>query len=185
MSGLKQNGPSVLQMFTIAFKVSMLSFGGGVSGWTFREFVNKHAWVTEVEFLSDMAAARILPGANSANVTAILGYRLLGVRGAIAGLAGNLIGPFCLVLAIFYLLRWFTGPAMDAVMQGAAAGAIGPVFYVMVRSIRHGGKEWYGALIIIATAAAVLAKFSLLLTVAVALCISFAGVRLFGRPDEG
>lgn len=185
MTETTQNGPSVLQMFTIAFKVSMFSFGGGVSGWTFREFVNKNGWVTEGEFLGDMAAARILPGANSANVTAILGYRLLGVRGAVAGLAGNLIGPFCLVLAIFYLLRWFEGPVMDAIMQGAAAGAIGPVFYVMVRSIRYGGKTWYGVFVLVATAAAILAKFSLLLTVIVALCISFALVRLFERPDAG
>jgi chromate transporter len=176
------NPPTAMKMFTIALKVGTLSFGGGLSGWIYREFVTRNGWVSETDFLADMAAARILPGTNAANITALLGYRLLGLPGATAGLAGIMIGPFSLLAAIFYLYDRIQGPALDAALQGAAAGAIGPVSYVMVKSVQHGGREWYGLLVLAGTAAASIFKLPLLLIVCLALCISFILVRTFWKP---
>jgi len=173
-------GPSAAQIFLIAFQISLLSFGGGISAWVFREVVRKKAWVSEVEFLSDMAAARILPGANAVNINAILGYRLLGMRGAVAGIVGTLVGPSCFVIGAFYTLQQIEGPAIDAVMQGAAAGAIGPLAYLMVRNIQSVDRTWYGILILLATAISILIGFSLIITVAVAILVSFIATWIFG-----
>jgi chromate transporter len=183
MDSSDSNRPTALKMFTISLKIGMFSFGGGLSGWIFRDFTAKNKWVDEGSFLTDMAAARILPGPNSANILILLGYRLLGPRGALAGLAGRMIGPFSLLMGIFWLYDRFQGPAIDAALQGAAAGAIGPIVYMSTRSVRHSGRKWYGALIIAFTAIASFLKLPLLLIVGVALCVSFILVQLFGPAD--
>lgn len=171
-------------MFTAAFSIGMFSFGGGVSGWTFRHFVTKNGWVTEGEFLADMAVARVLPGPNAANITALLGYRLLGLGGALAGLSGLLIGPFILLLAIHQLYVHYHSPALDAALQGAAAGAIGPLAYLMVRGTIHSGRTWYGIVVLAGTAAAVLLRVPLAIAVLVALCVSLALFWRFGGGDD-
>lgn len=177
------NLPTVRKMFTIALKIGVFSFGGGLSGWVFRDFVVKNKWVDEGAFLTDMAAARILPGPNAANILTLLGYRLLGLRGALAGLAGLMFGPFSLLLGIVWLYERFQGPGLDAALQGAAAGAIGPIVYMSTRSVRHSGRKWYGALILAGTAIASFLKLPLLLIVCVALSVSFILVHFFGPPD--
>lgn len=177
------NTPTIPKMFTTAFKIGMFSFGGGLSGWVFRDFVVKNKWVDEGAFLTDMAAARILPGPNAANILTLLGYRLLGLRGALAGLTGLMLGPFSLLMGIVWLYEHFQGPELDAALQGAAAGAIGPIVFMCTRSVRHSGRKWYGALIIGATAIASFLKLPLLLLVAVALSVSFIFVQLFGPSD--
>jgi chromate transporter len=182
LSAAAPNPPTALGLFVTALKIGTLSFGGALSGWVYREFVTKNGWVSEAHFLADMTKARMLPGTNAANITALLGYRLLGLKGSSAGLAGFLLGPFCLLLAIYHVYDRFQGPALDALMEGAAAGAIGPVVYLMIKSIRYGGRHWYGLVVIVGTAAAILLKISLLLTVCVAVCISILLVRFFGRP---
>jgi chromate transporter len=177
------NPPTALKMFTIALRIGIFSFGGGLSGWVFRDFVVKNKWVDEGAFLTDMAAARILPGPNAANILTLLGYRLLGLRGALAGLAGLMLGPFSLLMVIVWLYERFQGPELDAALQGAAAGAIGPIVYMSTRSVRHSGRKWYGIVIIAGTTVASILKLPLLLIVGVALCVSFILVQLFGPAD--
>lgn len=183
MNTADSNPPTIAKMFTIALKIGMFSFGGGLSGWVFRDFVVKTKWVEEGAFLTDMAAARILPGPNAANIVTLLGYRLLGLRGALAGLTGLMLGPFSLLMGIVWLYERFQGQGLDAALQGAAAGAIGPIVFMCTRSVRHSGRRWYGALIIAGTAVASFLKLPLLLIVCVALCVSFILVQLFGPAD--
>jgi chromate transporter len=171
-------------MFTAAFSIGMFSFGGGVSGWTFRHFVTRNGWVTEGAFLADMAVARVLPGPNAANITALLGYRLLGLPGALAGLSGLLIGPFILLLAIHHLYVHYHSPALDASLQGAAAGAIGPLAYLVVRGTIHSGRTWYGAALLAGTAVAVLLNVPLPLAVLAALGLSLLLFWRFGGDDD-
>jgi chromate transporter len=91
--------PSITAIFLVFFRIGLLSFGGGLSGWMFREVVLLRHWLDEDEFLSGMALGQILPGANVANLTIFIGQRLRGLAGAAAGLFGLLVGPFFAVLA--------------------------------------------------------------------------------------
>ena len=94
-----------------------------------------------------------------------------------------MLGPFSLLMGIVWLYARYQGPEMNAALQGAAAGAIGPIVYLCIRSVRHSGRRWYGALIIAGTAIASILKLPLLLIVCVALCVSFILVQLFGADD--
>jgi chromate transporter len=118
--------PSAPQLFLIFSRIGLTSFGGGLSGWLLREFVQDHGWLTEEEFLNGLSLAQALPGVNVSNMAIWIGYRLLGPWGALAGLMGIVVPPAILivVLAIAFAsvahVR-LTGPLLD----GASAAAIG------------------------------------------------------------
>lgn len=173
--------PSNFGMFMTSSKIGMLAIGGGLSGWMFREYVHRLQWVDEKEFLGDLGVARVLPGTNVTNMTVILGYRLLGLGGAVSGFVGLLLGPFILLIAVLNIYDQIKGPLLEAVLQGAAAGALGPVVYLTYRSALFGGGNWYSALVLAVVAAAAILKISLIIVVALALPPSIALVLAFRK----
>ncbi len=101
---------------------------GGVLAIVQRELVEKKQWLTREEFLEDWAVAQILPGPNVVNLSLMIGDRYFGVAGAFSALAGMLMFPLCIVLALAVLLAGVadTGTAQGALrgMGAVAAGLI-------------------------------------------------------------
>lgn len=71
-----------------------------------RELVERHGWMSEEEFLDCVAVSQALPGVFAVNMATMTGRRLLGRRGAVAAIAGNIAMPivFILLLALFFRL---------------------------------------------------------------------------------
>ena len=118
--------PTALHLFLIFSRIGLTSFGGGLSGWLLREFVRDRAWIGEEDFLNGLSLAQALPGVNVTNMAIWIGHRLLGFRGAVAGVA-VIVGPpavaIVLLSAVFASLRRY--PATHWALDGAAAAAIG------------------------------------------------------------
>lgn len=161
--------PSILAIFSVFCRIGLLSFGGGLSGWVFREVVLIRHWIDEDEFLSGMALGQILPGANIANLTIYIGQRLRGAAGAAAGLFGLLVGPFFAVLALTAGYRLLQSlPYAEDAMQGVAAAAVGLLLIIVVRGARKAARRPSSVLAFLATFVAVgIMHWSLLLVVAV------------------
>ncbi len=120
------DGPTALKLFAIFARIGMTSFGGGLSGWLLRVFVQDYRWLTEEEFLNGLAIAQALPGVNVANMAVWIGYRLRGGIGAFASLAGIIVPPAILIVvlaAVFSSLRKFE--LTHVALTGAGAAAIG------------------------------------------------------------
>ena len=92
---------------------------GGVLSVVQRELVEKKQWLTPEEFLEDWAVAQILPGPNVVNLSLMMGDRYFGLRGALVAVAGILLFPLLLVLA---LAAVFAGIAEVPGVQGALRG---------------------------------------------------------------
>ncbi|MDQ2080780.1 chromate transporter [Xanthobacteraceae bacterium Astr-EGSB] len=161
--------PSITAIFLVFFRIGLLSFGGGLIGWVFREVVLIRHWLEEDEFLSGMALGQILPGANIANLTIFVGQRLRGLAGAAAGLFGLLVGPFFAVLALAAGYRMLQSlPHAEDAMEGVAAAAVGLLIVIVARGARSAMGRPSAALAFLATFAAVgIMHWSLLLVVAV------------------
>ncbi|SDO17409.1 chromate transporter [Ensifer sp. YR511] len=132
--------PSLSRLFTVCFKIGILSFGGGLSGWLRREFVELTGWISDEEFTSSLAFAQVLPGANVVNLVITLGDNLRGPLGALACFTGFLLGPFFGVLAMMSLLSRFAGPLLDTALIGVTFAAIALIAAVCLSSvvrIRH------------------------------------------------
>jgi len=54
--------PSIADIFLVFLRIGLLSFGGGLTGWVYREAVLLRRWIDEDEFMSGVAMSQILPG---------------------------------------------------------------------------------------------------------------------------
>ncbi len=82
----------------VSFTLLALQGFGGVLAVVQRELVEKKRWMTREQFVEDWAVAQIMPGPNVVNLSLMIGGRYFGLAGALAGLAGMLIAPLCVVL---------------------------------------------------------------------------------------
>jgi chromate transporter len=168
--------PSLLGLFLILTRVGLTSFGGGLSGWFLREFVQDRPWLTEEEFLNGLALSQALPGVNIKNLAIWIGYRLLGWRGAVIGFCGIIIPPALVIVALGVFFASISGFTLTHVaLAGAAAAAIGLSLSMCITTIRRLPRRVFPFVMLGATCLAVMVfKLPMLWTVLVLGAISVA-----------
>ena len=105
-----------------------------------RELVDRHRWMSEDEFLDEIALAQTLPGVFAVNMATLAGYRLRKGWGSAVAIAGNILMPilFILLLAVFfrhfrdnvYVERIFLG------LRPAVVALIAAPVFTMARSAK-------------------------------------------------
>ncbi len=130
------------ELFWSFFKIGTFTVGGGYAMLPLmqREVVDRHAWMTEGEFLDSVAISQAMPGVFAVNMAAVTGYRLRSKRGAVCAIAGNIMMPivFILLLAMFfrafrdniYVERIFMG------LRPAVVALIAAPVFTMARSAK-------------------------------------------------
>ncbi len=117
---------SLTTLFLACLKLGLLSFGGGLSGWVYQDFVVRRRWISDEDFASSFAMGQMLPGGNVANLVVCLGEQLRGALGAATAVFGLLVGPFFSVILVAILIDSITqAETLDIALTGAAAAAIG------------------------------------------------------------
>ncbi|WP_434112174.1 chromate transporter [Paraburkholderia caffeinilytica] len=118
--------PTLTGLFLIFSRIGLTSFGGGLSGWLLREFVQDRDWISEEDFLNGLAISQALPGINVKNMAIWIGHRLLGWRGALLAVTGIIVPPAILIIVLgtlfSHLLQF---PVAHILLAGAAAAATG------------------------------------------------------------
>jgi len=148
--------PSVIELLLIFGRIGLTSFGGGLSGWFFREFVQDRKWLTEEEFLNGLALSQALPGVNVTNMAIWIGYRLRGGMGAIAGLAGIVVPSALFIVLLAELFAALTTFQLTHfALQGAAAAAIGLSLSMGLTTARRVRRGILPIAVMIATFAAI------------------------------
>ncbi|MCB8820856.1 chromate transporter [Microvirga rosea] len=132
----------LLAIFLVFFRIGLFSFGGGLSGWIYREVVTLRGWMSDSDFLSGLALGQVLPGANVTNLSVYIGQQLRGPAGAFCAVLGLLTGPFFAVigLAVAYD-RVVDMPWIQNAMSGAAAAAIGLLLIVAVKGAYQASRR--------------------------------------------
>jgi len=120
--------PESLTDLFVSFTLLALQGFGGVLAVVQREMVERKRWLTREEFVEEWAVAQIMPGPNVVNLALMLGGRYFGLRGALVGLAGMLVFPLMVVLALAIVYSHFANNPQAAGalrgMGGVAAGLI-------------------------------------------------------------
>lgn len=110
----------------IAFTLLALQGFGGVLAVAQRELVDRRGWLTREEFLDTYSLAQLLPGPNVVNMALMLGDRYFGWRGALASLAGMLLAPLLIVIALAAGYRHLAdNAAVTGALRGMGAVAVG------------------------------------------------------------
>ncbi|MEZ5798566.1 MAG: chromate transporter [Paracoccaceae bacterium] len=172
--------PTPARLLLTCLKIGSLSFGGGLSGWLYREFVLRTRWITDDEFATTLTLAQILPGANVVNLVACLGERLAGPRGAFLCTLGFILPPVVSVVLLAEILDHVaTAPWIDAALAGLAYAALGLLLQICWRGVlRFRRTPWQIAACLAIFASVALAHFSVLTAV---LCIAPLSVLIAAR----
>lgn len=177
----------LLAIFLVFLKLGALSFGGGMTGWVYREVVQQRGWIGETEFLSGLAISQIIPGANVANVAIYIGQRLRGTFGAITALFALLLVPFFVVIGLYVMYTTIAGlDVVNVGTDGVAAAAIGLLILMVWRSGLQAVRSVASGLALIVTFVAVgILNWPLLAVVACVAPLSIAAAWPRKNPNAG
>ncbi len=123
---------SVWDIFLEFLIMGATSFGGVVP-YLRGSLVTKRRWVDDKEFVEMLSISQSLPGLNATNMAVLVGEKLHGAMGAVAGLIGMCLpgGLLMFAVGIFYHQHgdhiWIT-----AALKGVAAAAVGLILATVV-----------------------------------------------------
>lgn len=117
-----------------AFNRLALQGFGGVLAVAQVELVERRRWLTREQFLELLSVGQVLPGPNIVNVSLMFGDRCFGWRGALAALAGLLLVPLAIVMALTLAYHRFADwPAVAGALRGMGCVAAGLVVATAVK----------------------------------------------------
>lgn len=103
---MRDEKPTCKAIFTHTFTISAVTIGGGyVMIPLMKEcFVDKLHWIDEDDLTELTAIGQSSPGAMVVNTNVLMGYRLLGFKGALCGMLGTALPPLIIlsVICFFY-----------------------------------------------------------------------------------
>ena len=116
----------ISEIFLTFLVIGATSFGGGVVAYLRNSLVTTKKWLDEDEFMVALSISQALPGLNATNMAIIVGDRLRGTVGAIAGFIGMTLpgGLLVLVLGIAYASN-HDNPWITAALAGVGAASVG------------------------------------------------------------
>lgn len=123
---------SITQIFLEFLIIGATSFGGVVP-YLRGSLVTKRHWIDDKEFVEMLSISQSLPGLNATNMAILVGEKLHGVMGSLAGIVGICIPGALLMFAvgIFYHKHgdhaWIT-----AALNGIAAASVGLILSTVV-----------------------------------------------------
>lgn len=127
-------------LFKSTFFLSAFTFGGGyvIIPLMKKKFVDELGWLEEEEMLNMAAIAQSSPGAMAVNASILVGWRLMGVSGALVAILGTVLPPLIIlsIISLFYA-AFRDNAIVGAVLKGMMAGVCAVIFDVV---ITMGGK---------------------------------------------
>lgn len=126
---------SLSALFRSFFKIGLFTFGGGYAMIPLieAEIINRRGWLARDEFMELLTLAQSSPGPIAINTSVFIGYKVRGLKGAVAASLGATLPSFLIILivAIFFAgIRH--NPVIDAAFKGMRPAVVAlivvPVF---------------------------------------------------------
>ena len=126
---------TLFELFRSFFKIGLFTFGGGYAMVPLieAEIIERRRWLPQGEFLDLLTLAQSSPGPIAVNTSVFIGYKVRGLRGAVAAALGAVLPSFLIILivAIFFAgIRH--NPVVDAAFKGMRPAVVAlivvPVF---------------------------------------------------------
>lgn len=137
---MERNFKNYFGLFKSTLFLSALTIGGGyvIVPLMKKRFVDELGWLEEPEMLNMAAIAQSSPGAIAVNASILIGWRLMGISGALVAILGTVLPPLIIlsVISLFYT-AFRDNSAVSAVLKGMMAGVCAVIFDVVVTM---GGK---------------------------------------------
>jgi len=124
---------TVFDVFLQFLIIGATSFGGVVP-YLRNSLVSKLHWVDDKEFVELLSISQSLPGLNATNMAVLLGDRLKGWMGAIAGIVGVCLPGAAIMFAVGIFYREHGDhDFVTAILKGVAAAAAGLLLATVIQ----------------------------------------------------
>ncbi|MDP5274820.1 chromate transporter [Chengkuizengella axinellae] len=126
----------IAQIFITFLKIGPVTFGGGYAMIPLieREVVERRKWVKTQDITDIFAVAESVPGAIAINTATFIGYRLAGIPGAIAAMAGVMLPTFMIVIVLsIFFLRVQNHPKVEAAFIAIRATIVALITYAAIK----------------------------------------------------
>lgn len=135
----EKSGYMLLQLFWTFMKISPVTFGGGFVMMPLmkKEVVEKKNWIKDEEIVDSFALAQSAPGSVAVNSAAFVGYRIAGVKGALAATIGMMIPTFLIVIILSLLfLTVRNNHYVEAAFKGIRPAVVALIVYAALTTVR-------------------------------------------------
>ena len=132
-------------LFVSFFKIGTFTIGGGYAMIPLmeQELVDRRQWMSRDEFLDQLALSQSMPGVLAVNMATGLGYRLRGLRGSIAAIAGNILMPIVFILLLAILFRQFRSvPVVEHFFLGVRPAVVALIAAPVFRLAQSAKVGW-------------------------------------------
>lgn len=143
-------------IFGSFFKIGLFTFGGGYAMIPLieQEVIDRRGWVERREFLDLLTLAQSVPGPIAVNTAVFVGYRIRGLRGALAALTGTILPSFTIILLIaLFFADIRQNPVVDAAFKGMRPAVVALIIGPVISLAR--GMHWTMFAVIAAAALAI------------------------------
>jgi len=133
----------LIDLFLAFLQISLSGFGGAIN-WAHHALVEQRRWMSDEDFTETLSLCQFLPGPNIVNFAMCLGQRQHGLSGALAALAGVVVVPLGIFIALGALYTRFGQLAViHGILSGISAAAAGFMISVAVRIAGpHRRRPW-------------------------------------------
>lgn len=139
---------SLISLFGSFLKIGTFTIGGGYAMIPLmeKELVDRHEWIDRNAFLDLVALSQSMPGVFAVNMATSIGYRLRGVAGVVAAVAGNIAMPiaFILLLALFFH-SFNDNDAIRRIFMGLRPAVVALIAAPVFTLARTAGLTWRNA----------------------------------------
>ena len=119
---------NVFTLYLLFAKIGLFTFGGGYAMIPLfqDELVVRHAFISPEEFANMVALAQVTPGPVGLNAATYIGYRQMGLAGALAGTLGVATPSLILVtLAAVFFLAFRRNRRIQDILYGIRPATLG------------------------------------------------------------
>ncbi len=137
-------------VFKTFFKVGTLLLGGGyvILPLLTSELVDKKGWLTSEELVEYYAISSSLPGVIAVNTAVFTGHRLLGLKGAVAGICGMIMPAFIAIIVLASIFNEITGyMSVKNIFWGVGIGVITLLFLAVREMWQKSVNDTFSAII--------------------------------------
>ena len=147
--------PTLVGIAALFTAFGTFAFGGGLSMIALiqEHVVDRLHWLTPREFVDGLALGQLMPGPVMM-VAAYVGYKTLGVAGAVVAAAASFVPSFVMMLALLPVFERVRNLAWArAVIQGVVPAVIGVMAVALVRMAPYAAPDGPAVVVFVLTAA--------------------------------
>ena len=166
-----------LQLFWSFFKIGAFTLGGGyvMIPLIEQEIVGRRRWISAGEFAETLTLAQSAPGPIAINTAVFVGYKMRGMKGALASVAGVVIPSFTVILLVAMFFPSIRDNEVIArVFKGLRPAVVALIAVSFVRLLQKKNFAW--PVVLIAIVAAMAVSFLKISPVIVILTAGIGGV---------